>query len=318
MDSPSASSNWGMAENPVDITDEMILEPYEYLAKQHGKGIRPRMIKAFDDWLNVPKDDMAQIISIIQMLHDASLMLDDIEDNSKLRRGNPAVHVIFGLPQTINTANYVIFLALQKCMALGNQKAVDAFSEELVNLHRGQALDIYWRDNLMCPTEAQYLEMVTNKTAGLFRLSIKLMQAMSDNAQDFTPLVNSVGRYFQILDDYINLQSTEYMQNKSFCEDLTEGKFSFPILHSVRANPNDTRLLNILKQRTEDVELKKHALRYMEETKSFEYTLKVIKTLYDEVVVEITNLGGNETLLSIMDDLFAFTTRAQAAPPTST
>eukprot|EP01104_Vermistella_antarctica_P013620 TRINITY_DN4154_c0_g1_i1.p1 TRINITY_DN4154_c0_g1~~TRINITY_DN4154_c0_g1_i1.p1 ORF type:complete len:171 (+),score=51.94 TRINITY_DN4154_c0_g1_i1:241-753(+) len=170
----------------------------------------------------------------------------------------------------------------------------------------------------MCPTEAQYLEMVTNKTAGLFRLSIKLMQAMSDNAQDFTPLVNSVGRYFQILDDYINLQSTEYMQNKSFCEDLTEGKFSFPILHSVRANPNDTRLLNILKQRTEDVELKKHALRYMEETKSFEYTLKVIKTLYDEVVVEITNLGGNETLLSIMDDLFAFTTRAQAAPPTST
>jgi geranylgeranyl diphosphate synthase, type III len=63
-------------------------------------------------------------------------------------------------------------------------------------------------------------------------------------------LVNSIGVYFQILDDYINLQSEKYMQNKSYCEDIQEGKFSFPLLYAIRANPKDTRILNILKQRT--------------------------------------------------------------------
>jgi geranylgeranyl diphosphate synthase type 3 len=56
---------------------------------------------------------------------------------------------------------------------------IKAFTEELINLHRGQGMDIYWRDSLTCPSEADYLEMVSNKTGGLFRLAIKLLQADS-------------------------------------------------------------------------------------------------------------------------------------------
>lgn len=60
-----------------------------------------------------------------------------------------------------------------------NPKLVEIFTEELLNLHRGQGMDLYWRDSLTCPSEADYLEMVGNKTGGLFRLAIKLMQAES-------------------------------------------------------------------------------------------------------------------------------------------
>lgn len=62
---------------------------------------------------------------------------------------------------------------------MGNPKLIQIFTEELLNLHRGQGMDLYWRDSLTCPSEADYLEMVGNKTGGLFRLAIKLMQAES-------------------------------------------------------------------------------------------------------------------------------------------
>eukprot|EP01092_Planopodium_desertum_P009472 TRINITY_DN40581_c0_g2_i1.p1 TRINITY_DN40581_c0_g2~~TRINITY_DN40581_c0_g2_i1.p1 ORF type:complete len:164 (-),score=25.53 TRINITY_DN40581_c0_g2_i1:111-572(-) len=146
--------------------------------------------------------------------------------------------------------------------------------------------------------------MVLNKTGGLFRLAIKLTQEFSDNKKDFIPLVDLVGLYFQIMDDYVNLKSPKYMENKSFCEDLTEGKYSFPIIHHIR-NTKDQQLTNILKQRTTDVEIKKHALRLMESTGSLEYTVKKIKELHSKVLAEIEKLGGNDYLTKLMNDLYS-------------
>ena len=106
--------------------------------------------------------------------------VDDVEDSSLLRRGNPVAHSIFGTAQTINSANYVYFLALQQLTALPHANfAIQIFTEELLMLHRGQGMDLFWRDTLTCPSEDDYLEMVSNKTGGLFRLAIKLMQAES-------------------------------------------------------------------------------------------------------------------------------------------
>jgi geranylgeranyl diphosphate synthase type 3 len=105
--------------------------------------------------------------------------VDDVEDSSVLRRGIPVAHSIFGVAQTINSSNYVYFKALQELAVMGNPKLIEIYTEELLNLHRGQGMDLYWRDSLTCPSEADYLEMVGNKTGGLFRLAIKLMQAES-------------------------------------------------------------------------------------------------------------------------------------------
>lgn len=106
--------------------------------------------------------------------------IDDVQDNSILRRGIPVAHNIFGTAQTINSANYVYFLALQEVRKLNSPAAMDIYTEELLNLHKGQGMDLFWRDTLTCPTEEEYLEMVGNKTGGLFRLAVKLMQAESN------------------------------------------------------------------------------------------------------------------------------------------
>lgn len=136
---------------------------------------------------------------------------------------------------------------------------------------------------MTCPTENDYLEMVSNKTGGLFRLAIKLMQAESTRDASFpdcVPLVNTIGLLFQILDDYANLSSATYTAHKGLAEDLTEGKFSFPVIHSIRSDPSNLVLLNILRQKTTDEEVKKYAIKYMDEkTGSFAYTRKVLSEL---------------------------------------
>jgi len=181
-------------------------------------------------------------------------------------------------------------------------------------------MELFWRDNLRCPTPEDYLEMVSNsayprprtrsrnadllETGGLFRLAVKLMQASSASTNDYVLLVNYIGLIFQIRDDYINLQSSQYHSNKGFCEDLTEGKFSFPIIHSIRKDPSNMQLLNILKQRTEQEDVKKYAVAYMDEkTDSFEYTRMVLAELDAKARDLLESHGGNPLLSAILDKM---------------
>ncbi|KAF1921231.1 isoprenoid synthase domain-containing protein [Ampelomyces quisqualis] len=159
--------------------ENILLAPYEYLAQHPGKDIRGQFIAAFNVWLQVPHESLDVISSVVKLLHTASLLIDDIEDASELRRGLPVANNIFGVAQTINSANYVYFKALSELETLDNPELVKIFTSELLNLHRGQGLDLYWRDTSTCPSELEYLDMVNHKTGGLFRLAVKLMQAES-------------------------------------------------------------------------------------------------------------------------------------------
>ncbi|KAF9884146.1 geranylgeranyl pyrophosphate synthetase [Aspergillus nanangensis] len=274
--------------------EKVVMGPYDYMLQHPGKDIRRQLINAFNVWLKVPPKSLDIINRVVGMLHTSSLLIDDVEDNSVLRRGVPVAHTIYGTAQTINSANYVYFLALQEVQKLNNPVAIDIYCQELLNLHRGQGMDLFWRDTITCPTEEEYLEMVGNKTGGLFRLAIKLMQAESSTGKDCVTLVNVMGLIFQICDDYLNLANTTYTQNKGLCEDLTEGKFSFPIIHSIRQNPNNHQLINILKQRTKSEEVKLYAVSYMESTGSFRHTQNVVRELREKALAlidEIDNSG---------------------------
>lgn len=280
--------------------------PFDYLETHPGKDIRGELIAAFNAWLQVPAASLEIITKVVGMLHTASLLIDDVEDSSLLRRGVPVAHSIFGTAQTINSANYIYFCALQELLKLTNP-AIQIYTEELLNLHRGQGMDLFWRDTLTCPSEDDYLEMVGNKTGGLFRLAIKLMCAESASQIDYVPLVNTIGLLFQILDDYRNLSDTTYTANKGLCEDLTEGKFSFPVIHSIRSDPSNLVLINILKQKTNDEEVKRYALAYMERTGSFAYTRRVLRGLTKKALALVEEVdagrGKGQHITAILEKL---------------
>ncbi|KAJ3289729.1 Geranylgeranyl pyrophosphate synthase [Rhizoclosmatium sp. JEL0117] len=305
-------------------TQRILLEPFVYLTQQRGKEIRTKLIKAFDAWLKVPEDKLKLISEIIEMLHTASLLIDDVEDGSDLRRGIPVAHKIFGVASAINSGNYVYFLALKKANSLKMPVIMEIFADELIHLHTGQGMEIYWRDNCICPTEREYVAMVRNKTGGLLRLAVRMMQACSGvhETRDFVPLVDMLGIHFQIRDDYLNLISDEFTNNKGFAEDLTEGKFSFPVVQHIQTthasltptyttqtqltlpsvrDPGSRQIFQILKQRTHDVDLKRYAIKEMRES-----LVKVkgeLVRLEVEARDEVARLGGNEALEAILEYL---------------
>ncbi|KIA75415.1 geranylgeranyl pyrophosphate synthetase [Aspergillus ustus] len=299
--------------------EEIISAPVQYITTLPGKDIRGKLISAFNEWFQIPDEQLEIIKRVVGLLHVASLLIDDIEDYSKLRRGFPVAHSIFGIPQTINSANYAYFQAQSEVLKLRRcESALRIFTEELLRLHRGQGMDLYWRDSLTCPSEEEYLDMVANKTGGLFRLAIKLIQLESDVDEDCVPLVDLLGIIFQIRDDYQNLQSDQYAKNKGFGEDITEGKFSYPIVHSIRSSSSSSggsgsdgslQLLNILRQKTEDEAVKRYTIRILENTGSFEYTRHKLRDLTAkarEMLAGLREEGagkGAAGLLGILDFL---------------
>ncbi|KAL2830140.1 isoprenoid synthase domain-containing protein [Aspergillus pseudoustus] len=275
------------SEAPSDICDA----PYEYINSLQSKNMRNKFIDTLNFWLHVPSESLQVVKNIVQMLHNASLMLDDIEDNSSLRRGQPAAHVFYGTSQTINSANFIYVKTVLEATRLKNPHCIQIFIDELSNLHRGQSLDLHWRHHGRCPTTDEYIMMVDNKTGGLFRLMVGLMEAESPSAMTCTHLsrlLTLTGRYYQIRDDYMNLTSADYTTKKGFCEDLDEGKFSLPLIHLLSHSPHPDRITSALYNRPAATglhkEVKTYILEAMQSARTFEYTREVLGHLHAEIM----------------------------------
>lgn len=129
------------------------------------------------------------------------------------------------------------------------------------------------------------------------------MKCYSSDKRDFSSLIEAIGMFFQIRDDLANLTSKEYSDSKSFCEDLTEGKFSYPIVKYFQKEPDTKRLMEILKKRTDDVEIKKEAIRLLHETNCFKITNLKLLELKNKIFDEIENFDGNPNLEMLLNHL---------------
>ncbi|EJS41366.1 bts1p [Saccharomyces arboricola H-6] len=280
--------------------ERLVSKPYSHILLKPGKNFRLNLILQINRILNLPKDQLAIVSQIIELLHNSSLLIDDIEDNAPLRRGQTTSHLIFGIPSTINTANYMYFKAMQLVSRLTTDQAlyhelIIIFNEELINLHRGQGLDIYWRDFLpeIIPTQEMYLNMVMNKTGGLFRLTLRLMETLSPSSHhghSLVPFINLLGIIYQIRDDYLNLKDFQMCNEKGFAEDITEGKLSFPIVHALNFTKAEHQteqheeILRILLLRTNDIDLKSKLIEILEfRTDSLNYTKNFINKLVNMI-----------------------------------
>ncbi|KAL3448111.1 Ophiobolin F synthase [Aspergillus insuetus] len=292
--------------NLPDLSDGVVIQPYKYLTSLPSKGFRDQAIDSLNTWLRVPTKTTKMIKDVIKMLHSASLMLDDIEDNSPLRRGKPSTHVIYGNAQTINSATYQYTEATSLAAHLPNPTSLRIFLEEVQQLYIGQSYDLYWTHNALCPSIPEYLKMVDQKTGGLFRMLTRLMVSESPARssildQTLYPLSHLIGRFFQIRDDYQNLASAEYARQKGYAEDLDEGKYSFTLIHCINTLEVEASLASermalrafLIKRRVDSSlsnESKREVLEIMKKTRSLEYTLGVLRALQAELEKEVDSL----------------------------
>nr|BAF42685.1 geranylgeranyl diphosphate synthase-1-A-isoform [Nasutitermes takasagoensis]BAF42690.1 geranylgeranyl diphosphate synthase-1-A-isoform [Nasutitermes takasagoensis] len=226
--------------------EEKILQPVAHTLQIPGKQHLVKLASAYNYWLKVPADKLTVVKDIEHAFHYSLLLIDDIEDNSVLRRGIPVAHSIYGVPSTTNASIYLMLKGVKRALSLNHPDAIALCIEQLLDMYYGQGLEIYWRENNTCPSFEEYKQLIQRKLASLL-FRVRLMQLVSDNKTDFTKLNRIMQLYWQIRDDYCNLCMQQYTNERGYCDDISEGKFSFPIIHAILNNPDDQQVISILR-----------------------------------------------------------------------
>ena len=174
---------------------------------------------------------------LLEFVHTASLIHDDIEDGADTRRGLPAAHLVYGLDSAINAGSWLYFEAAVCINRIADDRLklvlYQLYTQELRRLHLGQAMDIAWhRDSSAIPTTDEYLAMVKNKTGTLSSLAAQIGVlaggGSTENAQKMGSIAADIGAGFQVEDDVINLTTGNVGKKRG--DDIVEGKKSLPAL----------------------------------------------------------------------------------------
>jgi len=259
-----------------------------------GKRLRPILFLKSLEILGVDYKKFFNLAVAIELAHNGTLILDDIEDNGELRRGKPSCHKKFGLDVATNTGATLYTLPLT--LILNNPKLLKEkqiirlckiYSEEMTNVGFGQSMDIYWHNNPKVKvTDEKYLEMVRLKTGSLMRMSLRMACAVADKSEKveecFKKFGESIGMAFQIRDDSLDLIAKDKRFGKSYGNDITEGKMSLPVVFALKsASKRDkSELLEILNKHTKDAKKIKKAISIILKKdavgKSIEYANKLV------------------------------------------
>lgn len=159
-------------------------------------------------------------------------------DDSIVRQGRPSAHVVFGVPSTVMSSQMGMSLALKKTIELCPTGGAETYEKAALDYFRGTAVEIFWRDNFICPEESQYLSSAILKYSGLISLPAKLVQLCGQDTRNFSKLTVLAATFYAISNDYSDFITTELSEGKSFCDDVTEGKFSFPMIHAIKKKEN--------------------------------------------------------------------------------
>ena len=216
-------------------SDHILYLPFSYVSSIKGKDIRGKLVRLFGSILGCPTQHTDQVAQTVNKIHQASLVLDDIEDGSNVRRGLPAGHIQYGIPFSINAG----VAALIEVIETAHHRDPDNTAHvvhTIMELHRGQGAEIYWTQFKAIPTIPQLERIMHGKTGALFELGYTVLASSATSTHDDTlkellfEWIHHFGLYFQINDDYINLTSPAYWKLKGFCDDFDEQKYSFPVV----------------------------------------------------------------------------------------
>jgi len=283
----------------LDALNKAVANPIWEFLDRGGKRWRPALFLLICEALGKNPEDFVDFAIIPEVIHNGTLMVDDIEDASELRRGKPCTYKIYGLDIAINAGNAMYYLPLlslienrEKISPEKLSKVYEIYVQEMISLSLGQAMDIAWHRSLADADridEKDYLQMCAYKTGTLTRMAAKIAAVLADaNAELVEKLgrfAESIGIAFQIQDDVLDLKGTDFADKKGGRgKDVTEGKRSLIVIHTLKvANSEDKkRLVEILNMHTSDQTLIDEAIAIMEKYGSVGYVKKFAKTIVEK------------------------------------
>lgn len=215
--------------------------------KSGGKRLRPIMVIKSCEMFGGNQQDALPAASAVEFIHNFSLVHDDIMDNDDLRHGIPTVHTSFGLPLAILSGDILFSKAFQILSSITVKSIKDSsllsmirrLSSACVDICEGQYKDIQFSSGLNFPSEDEYIEMISKKTAALFKVSCSLGALSSRNATEkdvnnMADFGKNSGIAFQLIDDLIGIAGQSKETGKAVGNDIREGKKTYPILLSIK------------------------------------------------------------------------------------
>ncbi len=209
-----------------------------------GKRLRPYMVIRSCQILGGKISNAMPAASAVEMVHNFTLVHDDIMDNDEMRHGVPTVHKKFGMSVAILAGDVLFSKAFQiisesKLSANATIKLVSRLSKACVDVCEGQLLDVKMAEDKRIPTQAEYITMISKKTAALFDVSCAMGAICATNKANDISNLSSFGRNlgiaFQITDDLIGVMGDPKVTKKPVGNDLREGKKSLPILMAIKS-----------------------------------------------------------------------------------
>ncbi|MDX1554107.1 MAG: octaprenyl diphosphate synthase [Marinobacter sp.] len=217
-----------------------------YIIESGGKRLRPLLVLLSSRALGYDKDDHLKLAAVIEFLHTATLLHDDVVDTSDMRRGRSTANAKWGNAPSVLVGDFLYARAFEMMVELQNLRIMDVLSHATAVIAEGEVLQLM---NVKNPdvSEDRYMEVIHNKTAMLFEAASHtgalLASANDDQEQALSAYGKHLGLAFQLVDDVLDYRGDAEAMGKNVGDDLAEGKTTLPLIYAMAEGSEDEKQL---------------------------------------------------------------------------
>jgi geranylgeranyl pyrophosphate synthase len=291
----------------LEALNKGIAEPIWEILDRGGKRWRPALFLLICEALGKSSAECLDFAIIPEVVHNGTLIVDDLEDSSELRRGKPCTYKIFGVDIAVNAGNAMYYLPLLPLMEKKAQLPAETlrdiyevYVQEMMNLSLGQAMDITWHRgiaNADALDEEDYLQMCAYKTGTLARMAAKISAVLAGANKELVEklgrFAESIGVAFQMQDDVLDLTGREFAEKKGGVgQDITEGKRTLMVIYTLKnaSSADKKRLIQILNMHTSEQTLRDEAIALMQKYRAIDYVTRTATRIVEESWSEVDKL----------------------------
>ena len=249
-----------------------------HILNSGGKRIRPLLLMLSARLCGYSGRDHHQLGSLVEFIHTATLLHDDVVDDADIRRGKRAARKVWGNQISILVGDYLYAQAFCRVVEFRNQGINEVLGEAVKKMAEGEVLQLYYNGNPSMP-EAEYLKIVEHKTAGLMAASCRMGAILADASDAQQDALFRFGQHlgiaFQVADDTLDYTANGERLGKTLGQDLREGKATLPLLHLLYHCSEQDRqmIIDRMETRTLTEEDLGRFIRLMEELGSITYAM---------------------------------------------
>lgn len=269
-----------------------------YIVNAGGKRMRPMLTVLAARAFNYQGQDHCTIAAIIEFIHTATLLHDDVVDESNMRRGRETANALFGNSASVLVGDFLYTRSFQMMTKLGNMKIMDILSDATNIVAEGEVLQLM-NCNDPTTTEASYMEVIYCKTAKLFEAATRLAAIICNQSEIVEKAMADYGKHlgtaFQLVDDIMDYTADAKEMGKNVGDDLAEGKPTLPLLYAMEhGNSAQRQLISDAIEHCNGMEHLDEILNIMEQTGSLTYTQKKAEQEADKAIQALSILPESE------------------------